>query len=140
MGKPSIYSRKTAWRRQKKRQKKKNQQKDIEISDLQIQLQEFQKAAETAGEKIIAKLNKTCRENENLLKWIDTFSNQVSSQEEEIYNLKLKLYLQPSSSSSSSQPQPPSSSSLQPSPPSFKSMDEYFKYSNQVIFIYYIFF
>lgn len=122
----------------KKRQKKKNQQKDIEISDLQIQIQEFQKA-ETAGEKIIAKLNKTCRENENLLKWIDTFSNRVSSQEEEIYNLKLKLYLQSSSSSSSSQPQPPSLSSLQPSPPSFKSMDEYFKY-NQVIFIYYIFF
>ena len=69
-----------------------------------------------------------------------TFSNQVSSQEEEIYNLKLKLYLQSSSSSSSSQPQPPFSSSLQPSPPSFKSMDEYFKYNQVIFYILHIFF
>lgn len=123
MGKPSLYSRKTAWRREKKRQKKKFQQKEIEISDLQIMHQEFQKAVETAGEQIIAKLNKTERENANLLKWIDIFSEQISSQEEEIHKLKLKLYL---AQSSSSPPQPPPSSS-----PSFKSMDEYFKH-NQV--------
>ncbi|GET65514.1 hypothetical protein RIR_jg21958.t1 [Rhizophagus irregularis DAOM 181602=DAOM 197198] len=117
MGKPSLHSRKTAWRRQKKRQYKKFKQKEIEISDLQIQLQDFQKA----------------RENANLLKWIDIFSNQISSQEEEIYKLELKSYLAQSSSSLSSPPQPPSSSSSsQLSPTSFKSMDEYFKH-NQVI-------
>lgn len=131
MGKPSLYSRKTAWRRQKKRQNKKFKQKEIEISDLQIQLQDFQKAVETAGEQMISKLDKTERENANLLKWIDIFSNQISSQEKEIYKLELKHYLAQSSSSLSSPPQPPSSSSLQSSPTSFKSMDEYFKH-NQV--------
>ncbi|CAB5198773.1 unnamed protein product [Rhizophagus irregularis] len=101
MGKPSLHSRKTAWRRQKKRQYKKFKQKEIEISDLQIQLQDFQKAVETAGE-----------------------------QEEEIYKLELKSYLAQSSSSLSSPPQPPSSSSSsQLSPTSFKSMDEYFKHN-----------
>ncbi|GET62349.1 hypothetical protein RIR_jg42650.t1 [Rhizophagus irregularis DAOM 181602=DAOM 197198] len=118
---------KTAWRRQKKRQYKKFKQKEIEISDLQIQLQDFQKAVETAGEQVISKLDKTERENANLLKWIDIFSNQISSQEEEIYKLELKSYLAQSSSSLSSPPQPPSSSSSssQLSPTSFKSMDEY---------------
>ncbi|GET64263.1 hypothetical protein RIR_jg37460.t1 [Rhizophagus irregularis DAOM 181602=DAOM 197198] len=91
------------------------------------------KAVETAGEQVISKLDKTERENANLLKWIDIFSNQISSQEEEIYKLELKSYLAQSSSSLSSPPQPPSSSSSsQLSPTSFKSMDEYFKH-NQVI-------
>ncbi|GET65494.1 hypothetical protein RIR_jg16529.t1 [Rhizophagus irregularis DAOM 181602=DAOM 197198] len=103
MGKPSLHSRKTAW------------------------------PVETAGEQVISKLDKTERENANLLKWIDIFSNQISSQEEEIYKLELKSYLAQSSSSLSSPPQPPSSSSSsQLSPTSFKSMDEYFKH-NQVI-------
>ncbi|CAB5195680.1 unnamed protein product [Rhizophagus irregularis] len=71
----------------------------------------FPKAVETAGEQVISKLDKTERENANLLKWIDIFSNQISSQEEEIYKLELKSYLAQSSSSLSSPPQPPSSSS-----------------------------
>ncbi|GET61891.1 hypothetical protein RIR_jg11798.t1 [Rhizophagus irregularis DAOM 181602=DAOM 197198] len=104
MGKPSLHSRKTAW------------------------------PVETAGEQVISKLDKTERENANLLKWIDIFSNQISSQEEEIYKLELKSYLAQSTSSLSSPPQPPSSSSSsQLSPTSFKSMDEYFIKHNQVI-------
>ena len=87
------------------------------------------KAVETAGEQIIAKLNnKTERENAYLLKWIDIFSEQISSQEEEIHKLKLKLYLYLAQSSSSTPRPSPSSSS------SFKSMDEHFNTIKSVIF------
>ena len=68
MGKTSFFSRKTAWRRQKKRKQRQKEQKEIEIADLQIQLQEFRKNTEIAGEKLIDKLIKVGRENDNLLK------------------------------------------------------------------------
>jgi hypothetical protein len=141
MGKTSFFSRKTAWRRQKKRKQRQKEQKEIEIADLQIQLQEFRKNTEIAGEKLIDKLIKVGRENDNLLKWIDIYTKQISSQEEEIYKLQLKLYTAHQQSSSSQPPPPqsqppPQSSSSQPF---FKSLDEYFKQNNQVIF-YIIFF
>jgi hypothetical protein len=137
MGKPSFFSKKTAWRRQKKRKQRQKEQKEIEIADLQIQLQEFRKNAEIAGEKIIDKLIKVDRENDNILKWIDIYTKQITCQEEEIYKLHLKLYTAHQQSSSSSQPPPQSSSSQ---PPSFKNLDEYFKQNNQVIFYIILFF
>jgi hypothetical protein len=69
-------------------------------------------------------MNQLCRENENLLKWIDVYEKQIEIQKKINYDLELKLYAQQSSSSSSS---PQSQSSSQPS---FKSLDEYFKWEN----------
>jgi hypothetical protein len=127
MGKPSYISRKMAWRRQKKRKQRQKEQKEIEIADLQIQLQEFRKNAEIAGEKIIDEMIKVDRENNNLLKWIDIYTKQISSQEEKLYKLQLKLYQQSSSSPSSSSPSQPPPLQLTSQPPLFKSLDEYFK-------------
>ena len=71
-------------------------------------------------------MNQLCRENENLLKWIDVYAKQIEIQKKRNYDLELKLYAQQSSSSLSSSSQQ-SQFSLQPS---FKSLDEYFKWEN----------
>ena len=134
MGKPSIKSRKNARLRQKNRQSRKKLRSEEEISDLQIQLQEYRKA----GEVVIERVKRACKENDSLLKCINTYKNQIEIQQNRIYALELKLY-QLSQSSQSSQSSPstssssPQSSSLQLSSqqPQFKSMDEYFKWERE---------
>jgi len=126
MGKPSLFSRKTSRKRQVKRQQRHKLRKEIDIGDLQIQLNDYKKDVEASKEKVIEQMNKLCWENENLLKWIESYAKQIEIQKERIYDLELKLYTQQSSSSSSSPP-PQSHSSSQPS---FKSLDEYFKWEN----------
>jgi hypothetical protein len=75
---------------------------------------------------------KSEREKQNLLKWIDFYTEQIKDMEKKLYLNSLKTYV------NTSQP-----SSTQQSQPSFKSLDEYFKcekeQKNKVKF-YYLFF
>jgi hypothetical protein len=126
MGKPSIKSRKTSQIRKKKRTTRIMKQKEEEIGDLQVQLQDFKKNIEVAGGSLVNEINKCSRENNNLVKWLKLYDEQLNSYQQEIYNLNIKLYF------SSQQPpqQPPSQSQpqhqLQQSP-TFKSLADYFR-------------
>lgn len=126
MGKPSFKSRKTSQIRKKKRLAKQIKRQEEEISDLQIQSQEFKKNVEDVGEIVFKELNKRSRENDNLVKWLKIFDKQINDYREEIYNLNSKLYFssqmtQLSSQSQQSQPQP-----HQPQSPTYKSLADYF--------------
>ncbi len=76
---------------------------------------------------------KSEREKENLLKWIDFYTEQIKDMEKKLYLNSLKTYILNTSQSSP----------IQQSQPSFKSLDEYFKcekkQKNKVNF-YYLFF
>jgi len=131
MGKPSIKSRKTAKIRKKNR--KKNLRRNInskeeEIADLQIQMNDFKKDVEDAGEKLLDEINKCSRENNNVVEWLKIYDKQIDNYEEQLYNLNVKLYF-----SSSQQPPPPQQPlpPQQPPPPqsqqTYKSMDDYFR-------------
>lgn len=130
MGKPSLFSRKTSRKRQLKRRQRHKLRKEIEIGDVQIQLHDYKKDVEASKEKVIEQMNKLCRENENLSRWIDVYTKQIEIQKKRNYDLELKLYTQQSTTSSttSSSSSPPQSQSS--SQPSFKSLDEYFKWEN----------
>lgn len=130
MGKPSLFSRKTSRKRQLKRRQRHKLRKEIEIGDVQIQLNDYKKDVEALKEKVIEQMNKLCRENENLSRWIDVYTKQIEIQKKRNYDLELKLYTRQSttSSSTSSSSSPPQSQSS--SQPSFKSLDEYFKWEN----------
>ena len=101
-------------------------QKEEEIGNLQVQLQDFKKNIEVAGGSLVNEINKCSRENNNLVKWLKLYDEQLNSYQQEIYNLNIKLYF------SSQQPpqQPPSQSQpqhqLQQSP-TFKSLADYFR-------------
>jgi len=146
MGKPSIKSRKSSQLRKKKRQIrliKQKKSKEEEIGDLQIQLNDFKKHVEVAGERVFYGIDKGLRENNNLVKWLNLYDEQITNYQKEIYNLNLKLYFssssqQPPLQSSHQQPplqpshqQPPlqtsqlQQSQLQPKQ-SYKSMADYF--------------
>ena len=136
MGKPSIKSRKSSRFRKKKRQIrliKQKKSKEEELEDLQIQMIDFRKHAEDAGEKILYEINKCSRENNNLVNWLKLYDEQITNYQKEIYNLNLKLHFSLSSqqqsqlapSSPNSQPQLQS----QPQSPIYKSLADYF--SNQ---------
>jgi hypothetical protein len=56
---------------------------------------------------------KSEREKQNLLKWIDFYTEQIKDVEKKLYLNSLKTYV--------------NTSSTQQSQPSFKSLDEYFK-------------
>ena len=129
MGKPSFKSRKSAQKRKMKRQTRLIKQKEEEVGDLQIQMQEIQNFINDKGKKAIDGLNKCSQENDNLVKWLKIYDEQIKNQEKEIYNLNLKLYF---SQSTQPHPQPQPRSQPQPQPQSqqsqtYKSMDDYFK-------------
>lgn len=128
MGKPSLFSRKTSRKWQLKRRQRHKLRKEIEIGDVQIQLIDYKKDVEASKEKAIERMNQLCRENENLLKWIDVYAKQIEIQKKRNYDLELKLYAQHAQQSSSSSSS--SSQSQSSSQPSFKSLDEYFKWEN----------
>lgn len=133
MGKPSIKSRKTSLIRKKNRKIQLTRQiknKEEEITDLQIQMHDFKKDTYNAGEKLIDELNKCSRENNNLVKWLKLYDEQLNNYQQEIYNLNIKLYF---SSQQSPQQTPSLSQSQQPQQPqqqqrpTFKSLDDYFR-------------
>jgi hypothetical protein len=136
MGKPSINSRKSSRLRKKKREInliKQKKSKEEELEDLQIQMIDFKRNAENAGEKILYEINKCSRENNNLVNWLKLYDEQITNYQKEIYNLNLKLYFS-SSSQQQSQSVPPSPKSQpqlqsQPQSPIYKSLADYF--SNQ---------
>lgn len=120
MGKPSFKSRKTSQTRKKKRFMKKMKSKEEEIADLQIQMQDFKRNVEDASQNLFNEVNRSSRENDNLVKWLKIYDEQLNNCQKEIYNLNLKLHFSSSSSSS----QQPSQSQLQP--PAYKSLADYF--------------
>lgn len=120
MGKPSFKSRKTSQTRKKKKFMKKMKSKEEEIADLQIQMQDFKRNVKDAGWNLFNEVNRSSRENDNLVKWLKIYDEQLNNCQKEIYNLNLKLHF---SSSSSSSQQPPQS---QPQPPAYKSLADYF--------------
>src|SRR5436190_1674734 len=136
MGKPSVKSRKSSRFCKKKRQIrliKQKKSKEEELEDLQIQMIDFRKHAEDAGEKILYEINKCSRKNNNLVNWLKLYDEQITNYQKEIYKLNLKLHFSSSSqqqfqsapSSPKSQPQLQS----QPQSPIYKSLADYF--SNQ---------
>ena len=147
MGKPSINSRKSSLIRKKKRKARFTKQiknKEEEVNDLQAQMYDFKKKLEEEGESVINKINKCSHENDNLVKWLKIYDEQLNNYEKEIYNLNLKLYFSSSSSQQlqpqpqpqpqhqhqpQPQPQPPPQhqpqSQLQP--PQFKTLADYFR-------------
>jgi len=134
MGKPSINSRKSSRLRKKKRHIrliKQKKSKEEELEDLQIQMFDFKKHAEDAGEKILYEINKCSRENNNLVNWIKLYDEQITNYQKEIYNLNLKLYFSSSSQqqSQSAPSSPKSQLQSQPQSPIYKSLADYF--SNQ---------
>src|SRR6266498_3767425 len=140
MGKPSKRSHKTSYLRKKKRKLRLTRSlksKEEEISDLQIQIIDFEKLAADSGESILYEVNKCSRENNNLVEWLKLYDEQIKNYQREIYNLNLKLYF---SSSQQPQNQPqhqpqnhpqyhPQNQQLQPQQsPTFKSLADYFDY------------
>jgi len=123
MGKPSFKSRKTSPTRKKKRHMKQIKSREEEVSDLQIQMQDFKKDVEDTGKILFKELNKRSRENDNLVKWLKTYEKQINDYQEEVYNLNSKLYFSSQLSSQSQQSQPPPH---QPQSPTYKSLADYF--------------
>src|SRR5947209_18510620 len=99
MGKPSKASRKNdANRLQRRRQRnnfflKRIKQKEGEVSDLQIEVQKLRQFIEGAGEKVIYEFNKLHHDQNDLLKWINLYVEQIKDLEKEIYLLNLKSYV-----------------------------------------------
>ena len=149
MGKPSKRSRKTSYLRKKKRKSRltrSSKGKEEEISDLQVQINDFKKLVADTGESILYEINKYSRENNNLVEWLKIYDEQIKNYQREIYNLNLQLYLsssqqpqqpqqhqsqnqlqlqQPQQSQQAQQSQPQSPLQLSPT---FKSLAEYFDY------------
>lgn len=134
MGKPSIKSRKTSQIRSKNRKilfKKQMKNKEEEIADLQIQMHDFKKSVECVGEKVFGEINKCSRENNNLVKWLTLYDEQLKSHQQEIYNLQVRSYFS-SQQTPLFQPQNQPQNQPQPQPqpqqePTYKSLDEYFR-------------
>ena len=113
--------------------------KEEEIGDLQIQLLDLKKFVSNEGERILSEISKGTCENNNLVKWLKLYDEQIESYRKEIYNLNLKLYFSSpppppppplsssSSSSSSSQSQQPPQQQPQQQP-QFESLADYFDY------------
>ena len=146
MGKLSIKSRKTSQIRKKNRKNQLIRQiknKEEEIADLQIQMHDFKKGVEDVGEKVIDKINKCSQENNNLVKWLKLYDEQLNNYQQEVYDLNVKLYFssqqmpqqKPSLSQSQHQPQhqlqqQPQHQPQQQQPQqtlAFKSLDDYFR-------------
>ena len=97
--------------------------REEEVSDLQIQMQDFKKDVEDTGKILFKELNKRSRENDNLVKWLKTYEKQINDYQEEVYNLNSKLYFSSQLSSQSQQSQLPPH---QPQSPKYKSLADYF--------------
>lgn len=133
MGKPSLKSRKSSRLRKKNRKVrliKKLKSKDEEIGDLQIQMQEFKRSVFDSGKVIFNKVEKTSRENNNLVEWLKIYDRQIKENEKEIYGLNVKLYFleqqQQQHQNHSQQNQSHQQHQPQPQQPQYKSLAEYF--------------
>jgi hypothetical protein len=138
MGKPSLKSRKSSQIRKKNRKIrmiKEIKKKEEEISDLQIQMQDFKKTVFDTGENFLNKFEQQSRENNNLVEWLKLYDKQIKDYEKEIYDLNLRLYFSQQQQQQQTHKQP--QSSQQPSPhqpqqnqtqsPTFSSLADYFK-------------
>ncbi|CAB4437184.1 unnamed protein product [Rhizophagus irregularis] len=127
MGKPSLNSRKSSRNRKKNRRErmlKELKGKDEEVADLQVQLLDFKKVVYDSGEKLLNKLEKSSRENNNLVEWLKIYDEKIKDYEKEIYDLNLRLYF----SQQHQQTQPQQQSQQQSQSPTFSSLSEYFKF------------
>ena len=98
--------------------------KEEEISDLQIQMQEFKNSVFDTGKNIFDKVKKTSQENDNLVKWLNIYDKQIKENEKEIYDLNVRLYFSQQQQQHQSQNQPQHQPQHQPL--TFKSLAEYF--------------
>lgn len=136
MGKPSFKSRKTSQIRKKKRLMKQIKSKEEEVADLQIQMQDFKKNVEDVGKNLLVEINKCSRENNNLVKWLKLYDEQLNHYQKELYNLNVKLHFSSSQQlqqQSSLQPPPEQyqSQQSQPQSPTYKSLADYFNSQSQ---------
>ena len=67
-------------------------------------MHDFKKDVNDAGEKLIYEINKCSWENNNLVKWLKLYDEQLKNYQQEIYNLNVKLYF---SSQQTPQQKPP---------------------------------
>jgi hypothetical protein len=70
------------------------------------------KSKEEEWERIRSEIEKSSRENDNLVKWLNLYDKQIKGYEKEIYDLNLRLYF----SQPQPQPQPQPQSQPQPQP------------------------
>ena len=89
---------------------------------------DFKKPVNDVEEKLIDEINKGSQENNNLVKWLKLYDEQLNNYQQEIYNLNVKLHFSPQQTP---QQKPPlSQPQHQPQPqqtPTFKSLDDYFR-------------
>src|SRR5581483_2491107 len=128
MGKPSLKSRKSSRIRKKNRKFRMIKElKKKEVSDLQIQMQDFKKTVFNTGENILNNVEQCSRKNNNLVEWLKLYDKQIKDYEKEIYNLYLRLYFLPQSSQQPPYQQPHQPQQHQPQSPTFSSLADYFK-------------
>jgi hypothetical protein len=63
--------------------------KEVEVSDLQIQMQDFKKSVFDSGEILLNKFEKCSRENNNLVEWLKIYDNQIKEYKKEMYDLNV---------------------------------------------------
>jgi len=71
-------------------------------------MHDFKKDVNDTGKKLIYEINKCSQENNNLVKWLKLYDEQLKNYQQEIYNLNVKLYF---SSQQTPQQKPPLSQS-----------------------------
>src|SRR6266542_1137266 len=101
-------------------------EKEEEVSDLQIQMQDFKKSVFDSGKSLLNNLEQCSRENNNLVEWLKLYDKQMKDYEKEIYDLIFHKHHQ------QTQMQLQSSHQLQqsqhhPQSPTFRSLADYFK-------------
>ena len=131
MRRPSIKSRRSSHIRRKRRKirlLKNLNSKEEETSDLQVQLFDLEKLVSNKGRRILSDINKCSRENDNLVKWMKIYDEQIKNYQKEIYNLNLKLYFSSSSSSPPQQPQQLQQPQQPQQPQTFQTLADYFDY------------
>ena len=98
-------------------------------------MQEFKKSVFNSGKNILNIVDKTSRENNNLIEWIKIYDKQIKENEKEIYDLNVRLYFLQQQQQQQNYPQhQPKHQSHQlqlnkPKPQqTFKSLADYFEY------------
>ncbi|GET52135.1 hypothetical protein GLOIN_2v1777748 [Rhizophagus irregularis DAOM 181602=DAOM 197198] len=61
--------------------RKNGQTIDKEVADLQVQLLDFKKVVYDSGEKLLNKLEKSSRENNNLVEWLKIYDEKIKDYE-----------------------------------------------------------
>lgn len=102
-------------------------EKEEEVSDLQIQMQDFKKIVFDSGKSLLNNIERCSRENNNLVEWLKLYDIQIKDYEKEIYDLNLRLYFSQHHQQTPQSSHQPQQQQHQPQSPMFRSLAEYFE-------------